>query len=141
MRIIDKRGDQSNSTTNPIPGTTNPVPGTVIFYNNNYLLITDDPDIYVDLSTGDLLESPIEIFDYQILNNVKLVVEWNVNYLFFFYVERSKRYEFVGSCTSDKLEEFSKEADELNNLMYGGGQKVVRVHTYLNSLAISLKTF
>ena len=75
MKIIDKRGNQSNSTTNPIPGTTNPVPGTVIFYNNNYLLITDDPDIYVDLSTGDLLESPIEVFDYQILNNVKLVVE------------------------------------------------------------------
>ena len=68
MRIIDKRGNQSNNTTNPVPGT-------VIFYNNNYLLITDDPDICVDLSTGDLLESPIGVFDYQILNNVKLVVE------------------------------------------------------------------
>ena len=68
MRIIDKRGDQSNSTTNPVPGT-------VIFYNNNYLLITDDPDIYVDLSTGDLIDSLIGVFDSQILNNVKLVVK------------------------------------------------------------------
>ena len=68
MRIIDKRGNQSNNTTNPVPGT-------VISSKNKYLLITDDPDIYVDLSTGDLLESPIGVFDYQILNNVKLVVE------------------------------------------------------------------
>ena len=68
MRIIDKRGDQSNNTTNPVPGT-------VIFYNNNYLLITDDPDMYVDLSTGDLIDSFIGAFDCQILNNVKLVVE------------------------------------------------------------------
>ena len=69
MRIIDKRSEQPNSTTNPVPGT-------VIFYDGGYLLITDDPDIYVDLSTGDLLESPIEVSDYyQILNNVKLVVE------------------------------------------------------------------
>ena len=68
MKIVDKRSKQSG-------GTTNLVPGTVIFYENKYLLITDDPDIYVDLSTGDLLESPIEVFDYQILNNVKLVVE------------------------------------------------------------------
>ena len=68
MRIIDKRGNQPNSTTNPIPGT-------VIFYNNNYLLITDDPDIYVDLSTGDPRRSPVEVFDSQILNNVKLVIE------------------------------------------------------------------
>ena len=68
MRIIDKRDNQSNSTTNPVPGT-------VIFYNNNYLLITDDPDMYVDLSTGDLLESPTEVFNSQILDNVKLVIE------------------------------------------------------------------
>ena len=66
MRIIDKRGDQSNSTTNPIPGT-------VIFFKNKYLLITDDPDTCVNLSTGDLLWSPV--FDSQILTNVKLVVE------------------------------------------------------------------
>ena len=68
MKIVDKRSEQPNSTTNPIPGT-------VIFYNGGYLLITDDPDIYVDLYTGDLLESHTEVFDYQILNNVKLVVE------------------------------------------------------------------
>lgn len=66
MKIIDKRDNQSNSTTNPIPGT-------VIFHKNKYLLITNDPDTCVDLSTGDLLGSPI--FDSQILNNVKLVVE------------------------------------------------------------------
>ena len=66
MKIEDKRSNQSNSTTNPIPGT-------VIFHKNKYLLITNDPDICVDLSTGDLLGSPI--FDSQILNNVKLVVE------------------------------------------------------------------
>ena len=52
-----------------------PIPGTVIFSKNKYLLITNDPDTCVDLSTGDLLESPIGVFDYQILNNVKLVVE------------------------------------------------------------------
>ena len=52
-----------------------PIPGTVIFSENKYLLITDDPDIYVDLSTGDLIDSLIGVFDYQILNNVKLVVE------------------------------------------------------------------
>ena len=52
-----------------------PIPGTVIFSKNKYLLITDDPDIYVDLSTGDLIDSLIGVFDYQILNNVKLVVE------------------------------------------------------------------
>ena len=68
MKIVDKRGKQSDKIANPVPGT-------VIFYNGGYLLITDDPDIYVDLSTGDLLESPIGVFDYQILNNVKLVVE------------------------------------------------------------------
>ena len=68
MRIIDKRGNQSNSTTNPAPGT-------VIFSKNKYLLITDDPDTCVNLSTGDLLGSPIEVFDSQILNNVKLVIE------------------------------------------------------------------
>ena len=68
MRIIDKRSEQPNSTTNPVPGT-------VIFSKNKYLLITNDPDICVDLSTGDLLESPVEVFDSQILNNVKLVVE------------------------------------------------------------------
>ena len=52
-----------------------PIPGTVIFSNNKYLLITNDPDICVDLSTGDLLLPPVEVFDSQILNNVKLVVE------------------------------------------------------------------
>lgn len=52
-----------------------PIPGTVIFSKNKYLLITNDPDICVDLSTGDLLRSPVEVFDSQILNNVKLVVE------------------------------------------------------------------
>ena len=68
MRIIDKRSEQPNSTTNPIPGT-------VIFSKNKYLLITDDPDTCVNLSTGDLLEPPVEVFDSQILNNVKLVIE------------------------------------------------------------------
>ena len=68
MRIIDKRSNQPNSTTNQVPGT-------VIFYKNKYLLITKDPDIYVDLSTGDLVDSFIRIFNYKILNNVKLVVE------------------------------------------------------------------
>ena len=68
MRIIDKRSNQPNSTTNPVPGT-------VIFYKNKYLLITDVEDLCVDLSTGDLLEPPTEVFDSQILNNVKLVVE------------------------------------------------------------------
>lgn len=68
MKIEDKRSNKSNSTTNPVPGT-------VISSKNKYLLITDDPDIYVDLSTGDLIDSLIGVFDYQILNNVKLVVE------------------------------------------------------------------
>ena len=68
MRIIDKRGDQSNSTTNPVPGT-------VIFSKNKYLLITNDLNFCVDLSTGDLLESPTEVFNSQILANVKLVIE------------------------------------------------------------------
>ena len=52
-----------------------PMPGTVIFSKNKYLLITNDPSFCVDLSTGDLLESPAEVFNCQILNNVKLVVE------------------------------------------------------------------
>ena len=68
MRIIDKRSEQPD-------GTTNPIPGTVIFYKNKYLLITNDPDTCVDLSTGELLGSPVEVFDSQILNNVKLIVE------------------------------------------------------------------
>ena len=68
MRILDKRGNQSNSTTNPVPGT-------VILSKNKSLLITKDPDIYVDLSAGDLIDSFIGVFDFQILNNVKLVVE------------------------------------------------------------------
>ena len=68
MKIVDKRDDQSNSTTNPVPGT-------VIFSKNKYLLITKDPDIYVDLSTGDLIDSFIGVFDCQILNNVELVVK------------------------------------------------------------------
>ena len=68
MRIVDKRSDQSNSTTNPVPGT-------VILSKNKYLLITDDPYICVDLSTGELLGSPVEVLDSQILNNVKLVIE------------------------------------------------------------------
>ena len=53
MRIIDKRSDQSNSTTNPVPGTV----------NNNYLLKTDD---YADLST----EDPLKLFiKYLIINS------------------------------------------------------------------------
>ena len=40
MKIVDKRGDQSN-------GTTILVPGTVILSKNKYLLITKDPDIYM----------------------------------------------------------------------------------------------
>ena len=52
-----------------------PIPGTVIFSENKYLLITDVEDLCVDLSTGDLLEPPAEVFDSQILNNVKLVIE------------------------------------------------------------------
>ena len=52
-----------------------PIPGTVILSNNKYLLITDVEDLCVDLSTGDLLEPPTEVFDSQILNNVKLVIE------------------------------------------------------------------
>ena len=52
-----------------------PIPGTVIFSENKYLLITDVEDLCVDLSTGDLLEPPTEVFDSQILNNVKLVIE------------------------------------------------------------------
>lgn len=62
-------------------------------------------------------------------------------YLFFFYSELNECYRFVGSCTSDKVEEFSKKVDELNNLMYDGSQEVIRVHTHLNNLAINLKTF
>ena len=68
MRILDKRGNQSNSTTNPVPGT-------VILSKNKYLLITDVEDLCVDLYTGNLLEPPTEVFDSQILNNVKLVIE------------------------------------------------------------------
>ena len=68
VQIVDKRNNHPNSITNPIPGT-------VIFSKNKYLLITNDLDTCVDLSTGDLLGSPIEVFDYQILNNVKLVIE------------------------------------------------------------------
>ena len=68
MKIIDERGNQSNSTTNPAPGT-------VIFSKNKYLLITNDLNFCVDLSTGDLLESPTEVFNSQILDNVKLVIE------------------------------------------------------------------
>ena len=68
MKIVDKRSDQSNSTTNLVPGT-------VIFCENEYLLITDARHVCIDLSTGKLLDLPTNEFDYQILNNVKLVVE------------------------------------------------------------------
>ena len=52
-----------------------PISGTVIFSKNKYLLITDIENLCVDLYTGNLLESPTEVFDSQILNNVKLVIE------------------------------------------------------------------
>ena len=68
MKISDKRGKQSGKIADLISGT-------VIFYENKYLLITDSPDLCVDLFTGALLELPIEVFDSQILNNVKLVVK------------------------------------------------------------------
>ena len=68
MNIFDKRKFILSDINNPVPGT-------VIFYKNKHLLITEDPEIYVDLSTGDLLESPIGVLDSQILNNVKLVIE------------------------------------------------------------------
>ena len=68
MKISDKRTFIPRDIDNMVPGT-------VIFYKNKYLLITDFPDSCVDLSTGDLLESPIGVFDYQILNNVKLIIE------------------------------------------------------------------
>ena len=68
MRIIDKRGNQPNNTTNLVPGT-------VIFSKNKYLLITDVHHICIDLSTGKLLDPPTNEFDYHILNNVKLVVK------------------------------------------------------------------
>ena len=62
-------------------------------------------------------------------------------YLFFFYIELDERYEFVGSCIYSKEEEFSKKVDTLNNLMYNGRQKVVKIHTSLDELAVNLKTF
>ena len=62
-------------------------------------------------------------------------------YLFFFYIELDERYEFVGSCTYNKEDEFSKKVDELNNLMYNGRQKVVKIHTHLDEIAINLATF
>ena len=65
MRIIDKRDDQCNNTTNLVPGT-------VIFSKNKYLLITDVHHICIDLSTGKLLDPPT---NYHILNSVKLVVK------------------------------------------------------------------
>ena len=52
-----------------------PVPGTVILSKNRYLLMTDDPDICVNLYTGYLLEPPEEIFNTQILYNAELVVK------------------------------------------------------------------
>ena len=65
MKVLNKK----------ISDISNPVPGTVIYYKNKYLLITDFPETCVDLSTGDLLESPTEVFNSQILDNVKLVIE------------------------------------------------------------------
>ena len=62
-------------------------------------------------------------------------------YLFFFYIELDERYEFVGSCDCKKEGEFSKKVDELNNLMYNGRQKVVKIYTHLDELAVNLKTF
>ena len=58
-------------------------------------------------------------------------------YLFFFYSELNECYEFVGSCANNEKDEFSKKVDELNNLMHGGSQKVVIIHTYLGKLAIN----
>ena len=68
MKIVDKRGNWSNSTTNLVPGT-------VIFSKNKYLLITDVHHLCVNLSTGKLVDPPAQVFDSQILNNVKLVIE------------------------------------------------------------------
>ena len=68
MKILDNRMFLHNDLNNLAPGI-------VIFYKKRYLLITDDPEIFVDLSTGELLESSTEVFDYQILNNVKLIIE------------------------------------------------------------------
>ena len=62
-------------------------------------------------------------------------------YLFFFYIELDERYEFVGSCDYKKEEEFTKKVDTLNSLMYNGRQKVVKIHTRLDELAVNLKTF
>ena len=62
-------------------------------------------------------------------------------YLFFFYIELNECYEFVGSCANNEKDEFSKKIDELNNLMYGGRQKVVKIHTRLDELAVNLETF
>lgn len=62
-------------------------------------------------------------------------------YLFFFYIELDERYEFVGSCTYNKEEEFNKKVNVLNNLLYDGRQKVVKIHTRLDELAVNLKTF
>lgn len=61
--------------------------------------------------------------------------------LFFFYIELDERYEFVGSCTSNKEEEFNKKVNALNNLLYDGRQEVVKIHTRLDELAVNLKTF
>ena len=68
MKISDKRGKQCGEVVNPVPGT-------VILSKNRYLLITDDPDICVNLYTGLLLEPPEEIFNTQILYNAELVVK------------------------------------------------------------------
>ena len=62
-------------------------------------------------------------------------------YLFFFYSELNECYEFVGSCANNEKDEFSKKVDELNNLMYDGRQKVVKIHTRLDEIAVNLKTF
>ena len=62
-------------------------------------------------------------------------------YLFFFYIELNECYEFVGSCPCNQEEEFRKKVDTLNDLMYSGTQKVIKVHTYLGSLAINLETY
>ncbi len=62
-------------------------------------------------------------------------------YLFFFYSELNECYEFVGSCTYNKEDEFSKKVDELNSLMYDGRQKVVKIHTRLDEIAVNFETF
>ena len=62
-------------------------------------------------------------------------------YLFFFYIELDERYEFVGSCTYNKEREFTKKVNTLNRLMYNGRQKVVKIHTRLDELAVNLTTF